>query len=334
MVDVEGLAISALDDRLGYIDRLKTYTTKRDTQPIWDGCINVYKDNSQRKDVLIKAVPVQVKGDTKQAIKKNTIYYSVDIADLKGFMTTDGAIYFVVGIDKQTRNKKIYYASLLPIKIDGLLKNVSDPQKTRNVQLKVLPQTDEDILDIFLNFIRDSNKQSNVKEIGVMSLTDLQSKKEVHHIELGYVSTQKNLDISDMLGQEFCVYAVNAVGISYPLNEAILTQVKKEIPQKVTCNGKVYYEKITMLQTADNFIISLGQSLSITYIKPQEGKNNRIKIEFDAQGTVKERLHDINFFMALAERQDIYLDDRFLMKLPDDFKWEADLEDIKNHKII
>lgn len=30
MVDVEGLAISALDDRLGYIDRLKTYTTKRD----------------------------------------------------------------------------------------------------------------------------------------------------------------------------------------------------------------------------------------------------------------------------------------------------------------
>lgn len=332
MVDVEGLAISALDDRLGYIDRLKTYTTKRDTQPIWDGCINVYKDNSQRKDVLIKAVPVQVKGDTKQAIKKNTIYYSVDIADLKGFMTTDGAIYFVVGIDKQTRNKKIYYASLLPIKIDGLLKNVSDPQKTRNVQLKVLPQTDEDILDIFLNFIRDSNKQSNVKEIGVMSLTDLQSKKEVHHIELGYVSTQKNLDISDMLGQEFCVYAVNAVGISYPLNEAILTQIKNEIPQKVSCEGKVYYDKITISQTADDLSISLGKGLLISYVRPREGKYNKIRIEFDEQGTVKERLQDINFFIALAERQDIYLDDGLLIKLPDDFELETDLNVVKHHK--
>ena len=332
MVDVEGLAISALDDRLGYIERIKTHTTKRDTLPIWDGSINVYRDKSQKKDALIKAVPVQVKGDTTKSIKKNTIYYPVDVADLKGFMTTDGAIYFVVGIDKQKRNKKIYYASLLPIKIDGLLKNVSDPQKTRNVQLKVLPENDDEILDIFLNFIRDSNKQSNVKEIGVMSLTDLQSKKQVHHLECGYATVRKNFGISDMLGREMCLYAVDAVGISHPLDEAVLERVKNEIPQKVSCDGKVYYDKITITQTADDLSVSLGKGLLISYIRPQEGKYNKIRIEFDEQGTVKERLHDINFFIALAERQDIYLDDGLLIKLPDDFELETDLNVVKHHK--
>lgn len=332
MVDIEASSVSFLENRLSFIERIKTFFNQRDTQPIWDGNIYVYKNNDKKKDNLLKAIPVQIKGDTTQSIKKNTIYYSADVADLKGFLTEDGTIYFVIGMDVQNRKNKIYYNCLLPIKIHKLLENIPEIQKTRKIQLKALPEEDEKILEIFLNFIRDSNKQGNVREIGIMSLTELQSKKEVHHIEFGRVTTQKVPSISDMLGQEFCIYAVNAVGVSYPLQEGILTEIKKEIPQKITCGDKVYYDKIEISQTSDSFTILLGKSLSITYTKPQKGKYNEIKIEFDARGTIKERLHDIDFFIALKERQDIYTDDKLSIKLPNDFDIQVDSNTIKKHK--
>ena len=332
MVDIESIAVSSLEERLAYIERVKTFINRRDTQPIWDGTINVHSSKNIKKDNLVKAIPVQVKGDTKQSISKNTIYYSVDVADLKGFLTTDGAIYFVIGIDVENRKNKIYYACLLPIKIHHLLKNTQEQQKTKNIQLKAFPSKDGDILDIFLNFIRDSNKQSNVREIGVVSLTDLQSHQEVHHIEFGYTTTQKNLTIGNILGQEVCVYAVNAFGVSYPIQEAILTELKKDIPQKITCGGKLYYDKISVIQDINGAKILLGNSLSIEYIRKTTGEYNQIKVEFNAQGTVKERLRDINFFIAIVERQDVYADDKVIIKLPDDFDLKEDFEEIKKHR--
>ena len=148
MVDIEKSSVSMLEDRLSYIDRLETHINTRDKIPIWDGAVYVYLDSSRSKTKFIKAVPIQLKGDTSANIKRNTTYYSIDIDDLKAFLSSDGVIYFVVGIDSKTRTKVIYYRCLLPFEIKKLLSSTKAKQKTKNVQLKKFPDNDEDILDI------------------------------------------------------------------------------------------------------------------------------------------------------------------------------------------
>lgn len=49
MVDIESIAVSSLEERLAYIERVKTFINRRDTQPIWDGTINVHSSKNIKK---------------------------------------------------------------------------------------------------------------------------------------------------------------------------------------------------------------------------------------------------------------------------------------------
>lgn len=136
---IETLAIGAVRESIVTTEILGQYIADNDKEPSWDGFIYVYKDKNHRKDNLRGRVPVQVKGELNANQALSQISYAVEIADLLNYKTDGGVIFFVVYINHENPNqKKIYYASLTPVKIISYIKD-AESQKTKTIKLKEFP---------------------------------------------------------------------------------------------------------------------------------------------------------------------------------------------------
>ena len=129
-IKIEEMAVIAVKNSMLKIDRLELYINEKDKMPAWDGDIIIHKDGRQTKDDL-KVVRCQVKGkmSTPKQVQ-HTIKYSVETKHLVDYQNNGGVVFFVVYIDKKTKETlQIYYSVLLPIKIARLLKG-KEKQKT------------------------------------------------------------------------------------------------------------------------------------------------------------------------------------------------------------
>ena len=126
-MDIEGLAVNAVDDAISKTDYLVSDIKKNDKTPSFDGTVFVYSKpgNNHSKRDLVGIVPVQVKGTTIVNTFKNHIVFVVEISDLINFRKTGGVLYFVVNIINDGSEKIIYYLELLPYKINQILKNLT-----------------------------------------------------------------------------------------------------------------------------------------------------------------------------------------------------------------
>lgn len=83
----EMLGLSYLQIALGKTDHLVAHINSNDKEPSWDGDVEVYRKagHVHAKADLILKVPVQVKGHCKPNLKKKSIKYSIQYADLKNY---------------------------------------------------------------------------------------------------------------------------------------------------------------------------------------------------------------------------------------------------------
>jgi len=101
-MDIEILATSAVKDRLALCDGLYSYVNEREKEPSFDGNIYVYPKGTNRKELQIGRVPVQIKGESKRILGGKTTYkHSAEISDLKIYLKDGGVIYFVVVINDE-----------------------------------------------------------------------------------------------------------------------------------------------------------------------------------------------------------------------------------------
>ncbi len=143
---IETLAIGAVRESIVTTEILGQYIADNDKEPSWDGFIYVYKDKNHRKDNLRGRVPVQVKGELNANQALSQISYAVEIADLLNYKTDGGVIFFVVYINHENPNqKKIYYASLTPVKIISYIKD-AESQKTKTIKLKEFPYNSQNCM--------------------------------------------------------------------------------------------------------------------------------------------------------------------------------------------
>lgn len=112
----EMLGLSYLQIALGKTDHLVAHINSNDKEPSWDGDVEVYRKagHVHAKADLILKVPVQVKGHCKPNLKKKSIKYSIQYADLKNYLAIGGTIFFVIYINDSGDKAAIYYADLLP----------------------------------------------------------------------------------------------------------------------------------------------------------------------------------------------------------------------------
>jgi len=101
----EMLGLSYLQIALGKTDHLVAHINSNDKEPSWDGDVEVYRKagHVHAKADLILKVPVQVKGHCKPNLKKKSIKYSIQYADLKNYLAIGGTIFFVIYINETSK---------------------------------------------------------------------------------------------------------------------------------------------------------------------------------------------------------------------------------------
>ncbi|MBG6060064.1 hypothetical protein RCH16_003521 [Cryobacterium sp. MP_M5] len=141
-MSVELLAVNAVSDRIAACPKLAPEVASGDRTPITDGHIDFYTSEKHSKKTHGGRVPVQVKGRvTKAKIKssRDSQSFQVEREVLRFFRNHGGGVYFYVPMRKGGVQREIFYAILLPFKIDHLLDEGSAEQKTFSIKLTRLP---------------------------------------------------------------------------------------------------------------------------------------------------------------------------------------------------
>lgn len=195
----EMLGLSYLQIALGKTDHLVAHINSNDKEPSWDGDVEVYRKagHVHAKADLILKVPVQVKGHCKPNLKKKSIKYSIQYADLKNYLAIGGTIFFVIYINDSGDKAAIYYVDLLPYDLKKHLKAYDgDPYKYKSIELKAFPKKKNDIADVFLNFTHHMNMQRASINSTPVTLESLctSDPAQFSNIELtmGYSTTSRN----------------------------------------------------------------------------------------------------------------------------------------------
>ena len=88
----------------------------------------------------------------------DSITFPIEVTDLINYKNGGGVMYFVILCN--TTQHKIYYASLLPIDIDSILRN-KITQKNISVGLDILPNAEREIYLILKNFLYHSKRTNS-----------------------------------------------------------------------------------------------------------------------------------------------------------------------------
>ena len=314
-MDIEKIATNAVDTSISKTDRLETYIKAGEKEPVWDGPVYIHKD-SKKTNKDLKKVFTQVKGKLFQGKIKDTIKYPVKVVDLEDYVHNGGAIFFVVYIDKKEREaRQIYYAAITPFRASEILKNRTN-KNTISVPFEKFPEDNNEKTIIFESFHTNANMQTSSAGKKTPTVEELQKQGVLESLTIkyqGFRTGQKN-DIFPRIvdGREMYVYA-NVRGSSAPTPVEYYSNVSQitmstdsSIP--VFVGDTQYYDKINIVSTADKRIHKIGKCMTMSFPldnKPSEEKQCTINIKL--QGTLRERIRDLKFLIALFEKKSVKL---------------------------
>ncbi len=303
---VEKIAISTINEALVITEFLDPFLKDGDKEPAYDGSVYIY-DNKSNEKANAKKVNVQVKGKTSRVFNSDSVRYSLQIEDLKIYLSNGGCIFFVVLLSEDKRKKSIYYNALTPVKIKGILEQIKTGAKTKSVVFEKFPEDNRAKVNLFYNFFIDSRKQMSFINCKLPSLNEFRD----HNREIEIVNTINGYGYSgysrdfflNMIGQESYLYEKRNE-ILIPLADVVkLLEVNEEIQQKVEVNKKTYYTSYVRVQRQKDNAIRIGKSIELKIMQ------NRISIGFKMPSTLFDRIKDIEFVIAAFENERFSIND-------------------------
>lgn len=321
---IEMRSIIKIKDCLTRNQRIIPDIRENDKTPSWDGEIIVFNSDSISKKDIEGRVAVQIKGAIKENLSQSIIKYSLELSDFRNYLISNGAIVFVVCM-KGFDEFKIYYNSLLPFDLIKLIKD-SGEQKTKTIELQEFPKDDSiEIINIFLNFIRNQKLQGGTIDRRVLSLEDIDKHKlEFDKFNFGYTGVGLN-SIDDFINYSLThpmyIYAQpKGFDIQVPVDKLTPERVLSDISAQVTVDDKVFYDSYKVLYGIGKQVIKIGKSFNF-YI-------NTGKFQYRLQGTLTERIKDVKFLIALFYNKKVKINGVILPERTN----EESLEEIKKHE--
>ena len=272
----EILAVNTIEDLISQTELLDPAFNRNDKEPSWDGFIYAYKNKNKRKSEMFGRAAVQIKGTTINPRKQNGITYQVNYADINNYRNDGGAIFFVVFIEPD-RQRKIFFASLLPFKLNELLEKHRE-KKTFALHLEEFPLDIKDIEDLVINFVQNCQRQSSptrknwtIEELA--DIFDLQTLQIKHR----FTDVYKHSDPFDYLFNHYTeMYVpVELTQQEYPVGSAKFEMIQTEINEPVSANGKQYYPSYVVGRIQNGYTISIGNGMLVMRIS-----NNRINFKY------------------------------------------------------
>lgn len=303
-MDIERLSTIAVENRISKVDRLKAYINSGEKEPSFDGYIGIFNNNDFSKKNF-KKVNVQIKGKrTTKVPSKPT--YPVSVVDLENYKNNDGVLFLVVYLDDEGDTLDIFYCSLLPYYIKQLLKN-SDNKFTISVSLKNFPCKNNEILELMLNFHRDSQRQTSFANIEIPSIEELTKSGRLDRLTFSYSSLDDKFDNSlpyALEGKEVYLYAItkdSEIPIPVQHIDTIDTISSPEtIKEPVSVNGVQYYDSYSIIHFKDYLVVKIGNSFTMKAYGFGE-KNINIDFSIKVKGTLSTRIRDLEFLVEFIK---------------------------------
>lgn len=314
-MEIETIATSAVEASISKTERLKPYIKAGEKEPVWDGPVYIHKD-SKKTNKDLKKVFTQVKGKVFQGIIKDTIKYPIRVVDLEDYIQNGGAIFFVVYIDKKEQEaRQIYYAAITPFRASEILKNRTN-KSTISVTFEKFPEDNNEKTIIFESFHTNATMQTSYAGKKPPTVEELQKQGVLESLTIryqGFRTGQKN-DIFPRIvdGSEMYVYA-NVKGNSAPTPVEYYSNVfqitmstDSSIP--VFVGETQYYDKINIVSSADKRIYKIGKCMTMSFpIDNKSSEEKQCTINIKLQGTLRERIRDLKFLIALFEKKTVKL---------------------------
>lgn len=306
----EMLGLSYLQIALGKTDHLVAHINSNDKEPSWDGDVEVYRKagHVHAKADLILKVPVQVKGHCKPNLKKKSIKYSIQYADLKNYLAIGGTIFFVIYINDSGDKAAIYYVDLLPYDLKKHLKVYDgDPYKYKSIELKAFPKKKNDIADVFLNFTHHMNMQRASINSTPVTLESLctSDPAQFSNIELtmGYSTTSRNYQFpfDYFFDHETYLYVKQPHDVTLPIAHLKNVEtVNYTVNAPISVKSVVFYDHYTVSRTKNLSTINFGADIHQAL---QVGTQAKPDFHFSLSGSLSERIRDARFIIAVLNAQ-------------------------------
>lgn len=294
-------SIIKIKDFLTRNQRLIPDIRENDKTPSWDGEIIVYKSDSIAKKDIEGRVPVQIKGSVQKDLSQYTIKYTLDCSDLRNYLSSNGAIIFVIYM-KDYDECKIYYNALLPFDLNKLIKTMGE-QKTKTIELQEFPKDDPiEVVNIFLNFIKDQKLQGGTVDQRVLSLRNIKELGlETDGFYFGYRGIGLN-DFTDVINYSLThstyIYAQpKGFNVKVPIDKIEVDQILSDIPAPITVDDKIFYSSYKVIHEIGKQVLNIGKSITFDI--------NTGKFNYKPLGKLSERVKDLKFVIALLKNKNI-----------------------------
>ena len=336
-VDFEGLAVGVVSTIISKTGYLVPYIPTKDKGPSFDGCVIVFghKGSNHEKGDIEGRVDVQVKGYELKApeISKNS--YQIDVSDLRNFLSAGGAMLLVVTFDSQGENEQVYYARLLPFELKRILKDCKENQQTKSVSLVRLPESKEEVTDIFANFVRNYKLQRAYIDSTFEIDGSKVIKEDFKELSFGYTSVQYqsinkyDLPFDYLFSHGTYLYVNLGHNIQMPIEYIEkISVIFREQPGRVMAGDKLFYEKYKQVYLPDHEELQIGNSHRLIF----DPDNKTLKYKYTLKGSLRERIVDEKFFVALLENKSIdIIGHRIPFELKDEAGSIPDIEQTKKH---
>lgn len=304
---IENASVDAVSGYFNFSETLAPNIPKNDKEPVWDGKLFLYKSGSdkQSKTGLIGFIPVQVKGRQFKDFSNRKIKYPIEVNDIKIYQANGGVAFFVVYINAETEETKIYYRLLAPIELRKIAK-IAGNKKQISIEFCELSKRSKTIELQFLDFYNDCQKQHSVSNQEPIFFKDVEN--DIDSIKINFTSTTNNH--FEALQQftassHFCYVTLKSdpTKTPHPLGDGRINfnaQSSADIP--VIVNGKQYFDKIELDVVTGKVFIKIGGCLRIPFTSNPEdvGKRETVSVNVNFR-SLAERLRNYAFLLALRE---------------------------------
>ena len=302
---IEEAATTALKAALLRCPILDSYIDSNDKTPSWDGTVFVYKSEETRKDNLAGRVPIQIKG-TEKVIVSDTASFSCSVADLKNYYKDGGCVFFLISIDLNSGNSRIFYKTMLVVDLDKIIKG-SGKQKTITIHLNLFPSEANEISSIFMQFTDNVHKQMGFIGKDIPTFESLEA-NGAEITSLTFTASGIGLTWNDLpkflSTHDFYLYAkVKGLNIDVPIDKVTKAIVSKPVNGEVRVKGRRFFPAYRVMYENGKPIIRIGKGISISIM----AEDNLITVHTDKPDTLSDFIIETEFFLELAEQGELTL---------------------------
>lgn len=234
-----------------------------DKTPSFDGTVEIYIENSIRKESQIGIVDVQVKTtEQKSKIRR----FSIEKTDLERFLERDGVLFFVIYLD-ENQQPIVRYRDLHVFTILKFLKYVGK-RKEISFDMYPFPDNKNEIVNIFLNFMHlrgfneGTEKRNEITKRLYGNFT--KDNKELNlHFAFTPNSTHQE-QIRFMLSHKTILFdSTVASSFEIPVDEVQIDSITETIPIPIRIEDTVFYDSYELVSTKGGLEVIIGNCLHI-----------------------------------------------------------------------